>query len=392
MCNPFVGRSCFKLKGVSRRAMSVVVSTTLAVSGMVFSSLMAAGISTDSSAKHYVLKLALDEFSILNVSEMDGLLKYGGSGDFQLKMAKEGDNVVWIVTIDNPRLMELLGIFLGERTIRLVQNIDAKNLDPNQKIALEAIKSLSQKLELAQKNPLWDSLKLSGTVLQQGTNWMLQTEDQLFKLTGDKLAEVKCLSGRAIVADGFVKNPGEFDVSHIVEKRENTLEIFVMSFCPFGQRAEAKLLAFLAQTNANHKPCLDIHYIFYKHQRDGNEIFSSMHGEDEVVEDLVQMAIRDQYPQLFQPYLQLRTGSGRTPWKKLVEQLGIGPADEGAIADIITTQRDQMIRAEYEYASGRYEITDGSPSYVWESERVPDLKNIAIFKGLEAVSVETCSN
>ena len=59
---------------------------------------------------------------------------------------------------------------------------------------------------------------------------------------------------------------------------------------------------------------------------------------------------------------------------------------------LITTQREQLIRSEYDYAAGRYESTDGSPSYVWESERVPDLKKIAAFKGLDEINVETCSH
>ncbi len=141
------------------------------------------------SKPKFVLSLNLNEFSILNVSEMDGLLKYGGSGDFQLKMAKVESNVVWNVTIDSPRLMELLGIFVGERTMKLVQTIDPNNLDPNQKIALDAIKSLTQKLEYARTHPLWDSIKLSGAVVQQGTNWLLQTKDDSFKITGDRLAD-----------------------------------------------------------------------------------------------------------------------------------------------------------------------------------------------------------
>src|ERR1039457_6950635 len=152
----------------------------------------------DQPFPHHVLKLTLNEFSILNVSEMDGLLKYGGSGDFKLSMAKEGSNVVWNVTVENPRLMELLGIFVGEKTMKLVQSLDPNNLDPNQKLALEAIKSLSQKLEYAQNNPVWDSVKLPGMVVQQGTNWMFQTKDDTFKLVGVKLADIGTRNGKPI--------------------------------------------------------------------------------------------------------------------------------------------------------------------------------------------------
>jgi len=226
-----------------------------------------------STNSHHVMKLTLNEFSVLNVSEMDGLLKYGGSGDFQLKMAKEGSNVVWNVTVDSPRLMELLGVFVGEKTIKLVQSLDPSNIDPNQKMALEAIKSLSQKLEEAQKNPFWDSITQSGTVLQEGTNWVLQAKDDKFNLLGDKLAELKTRCGRQVVAEGFVKAPGQFEVARFKDKKQNTLELFVMSFCPFGQRAETLLFDYLGRTNLASKPQIEIHYIFYKQNKNGEDFF-----------------------------------------------------------------------------------------------------------------------
>jgi hypothetical protein len=339
---------------------------------------------------HYLLRLSLNEFSILNASEVDGLLKYGGSGDFQVTMAKEGNDVTWTVTINNPRLMELLGIFVGEKTVKLVQELNPNSIDPSEKVALEAIKSLTQKMEYAQKNPIWDSIKLSGRVVQQGTNWVLQSEDDTFKLVGGKLEELKSMNVKPVVADGFVKVPGQFEVTGFLKKKENTLELFVMSFCPFGQKAEAKLLAFIDSTNAVAKPIIEVHYIFYKRQMDGKDVFVTLHGEDEMVEDLVQMTIRDHYPQIFQIYLRLRATNDGTPWRQLAENLGLRPSDEAEIEKLITTRRDEMIRNEYNYAV-QYGITDGSPSYVWESEQVSNLNKIKEFAGLDTFKVETCS-
>lgn len=342
---------------------------------------------------HWKLALSLNEFSILNVSEMDGLLKYGGSGDFNLSMAREQSNVVWNVTIDNPRLMELLNIFVGEKTIKLVQTLDPNNLDPNQKIALDAIKSLTQKLEYAREHPVWDSIRMSGTVVQEGTNWMLQTEDNSFRISGIKLEEVKSRSGKSIVADGLVKVPGEFEVSGFLDRQDNTLELFVMGLCPFGQKAEASLLTFLASTNNIAKPRLDVHYIFYKQQKDGKDVFTSLHGDAEVTEDLVQIAIRDHFPPaIFVKYLLLRAKSADSDWKQLAEQAGLTKSNVSSVDATIASDRDSLIRAEYDYTSSRYGITDGSPSYVWQSEKVADLKKIPAFKGLDAFTVETCSN
>jgi len=341
----------------------------------------------------YVLRLNLNEFSILNVSEMDGLLKYGGSGNFNLNMAREGTNeVVWTVTIDNPRLMELLGIFVGERTVKLVQTIDPNNLEPNQKIALDAIKSLSQKLEYAQKHPVWDSLKLSGAVVQQGTNWLLQTKDGSFKLTGEKLDEIKSRgNGKTIVAEGFIKQPGQFELIRFLDKKTNTLELFVMSHCPFGQRAETDIYNFLERTNTSPKPKLEIRYLFYQQKKDGKDVFNSLHGEEEITENLVQMVIRDKFPGILKSYIHLRAASGKLPWGNLAEQSGLARESIVEIEGIITSQREALIQKEYDYVAGQHEITDGSPSYVWESEKVTDLNKIEAFRGMSATPQQACS-
>jgi hypothetical protein len=345
----------------------------------------------NASKPHFLLRVNLNEFSVLNVAEMDGVLKYGGSGDFKLNMAKEESNVVWNVTVDNPRIMELLGIFVGEKTMKLIQSLDPNKIDANQKIALQAIKSLSLKLEEAQKNPLWDSIKLSGTVSQDGTNWVLQSKEDKFKLVGDKLAELESRSGRPVVADGFVKTPGQFEVTRFKDQKTNTLELFGMSFCPFGQRAEMTLFDFLDGTNVSARPNLEIHYIFYKHDKDGKEVFSSLHGESEILEDLVQITIRDNYAEILPSYLRLRASERDAAWPKLAERLGLSQEQIAQIKESIVSNRDWMIRQEYDYVAGQCEIKDGSPSYLWESEKVADLRKVEAFKGI-AARQDSCSN
>jgi hypothetical protein len=188
-----------------------------------------------------------------------------------------------------------------------------------------------------------------------------------------------------------VKIPGQLDVTRVIGKRHNSLELFVMSLCPFGQKAEKSLFAFLASTNASPNLHLDVHYIFYSQQKDGKQVFTSLHGEEEVMEDLVQMTLRDHYPALFRPYLELRTSSGGASWEKLLEQLTSDPL-KAEIEKLIANHREQMILSEYSYAVGRYDITDGSPSYVWEGERVKDLRALEEFMGLSGATPEECSH
>jgi hypothetical protein len=339
----------------------------------------------------YALYLNLHEFSVLNAAEVEGLHKYGGSADFKVRMAIEGTNIVWSVTTDNARQIEVWGIYVGEKAVNLIRDMSLQEVDANSRIAMQAIASLGQKLEFAQKNPIWSGVKVAGFVGQQGTNWTIQTADGPLRVTGTNVSAVSSWAGRNVVADGFVKVPGQFEPTRVIEQRTNTLELFVMSQCPFGQRAETKLYSFLESTNLTQKPKLEVRYIFYKQQKDGKDIFTSLHGEEEITENLAQMVLRDRYGPLFEHYVRQRATSGNVPWRKLLEQVGAGKPVLDEIQNAITTQRDALIQAEYNYVTGQYGITDGSPSYVWESERVTDLTKVDRFKALKDFTGEACN-
>ena len=85
-------------------------------------------------------------------------------------------------------------------------------------------------------------------------------------------------------------------------------------------------------------------------------------------------------------YLRLRAGGGHAPWRKLAEQAGLTAENLAAIETAITGEREALIRREYDYATGRHDIRDGSPTFVWESERLADLKKIEVFKDIESAS------
>lgn len=339
---------------------------------------------------HYLIQLNLNEFLFLSLAEVDGLMNYGGSGDFQIKLARVGSEVVWSVTINDPRFLDLLGIFVGERTMKVVQGLDPNKIDPNDKSALMAIKTLSKKLELARKNPIWTPVTVSGIVVQEGSDWMFQSKQGNFRVTGDKLEQLKSSAGKAIVANGFIKIPGQLEITHFLEKRENALEIFVMGLCPFAQQAETAIYDYLAQTNVQRKVNLELHYILYKQERDGKEVFGSLHGEEEVTEDLVQIVLRDRFPSFLEPYVRLRANSGKVPWRKVAEDAGVPSDTIAAIELAITSERNSLLQREYDYVFGQQQITDYSPTYVWESERVSDIKQVEVFKGLDTSGHGQC--
>ena len=327
---------------------------------------------------------------LLNLSELDGLQKYGGSAEFQLKLAKTNNEVMWTITTSNLRLLEMMGIFTGERTIKLVQTIDPSQLDESQKLALRSIKSLTEKLEHAQKNPVFDSVNLSGPIVGRGADCLLETSQGSYKITGEHLQELRSWPGRKVIADGYLRAPGQFQVTHFIEKLDNTLELFVMSLCPFAQGAEMALYDLLAKTNGPDGPKVEIHYIFSRQSRDGKEVFTSLHGEPEVAENLVQMVIRDRFPSRLAPYLRLRVTQGNEPWRKLAAEAGLSGKEIEEVATVITNERDALLLKEYQYAFHRFGAVDRSPTYFWESRRVPDIHLVDAFKNLEITSRDTC--
>lgn len=344
------------------------------------------------TAPNYVLRLDLNEFSILNVSAMDDLTKYGGSVDLALTMNHDGNRIAWTVTLTNAVLLDALNIHVAQKAVKLIQSLDPLNLDTNSRIALLAIKSLTEKMDYARRNPEWDLVSLPGYVTQNQTNWVLNSEHGLFQLVGANLDALKWSNGTGIIASGYVKVPGQLEMVRFLEKKSHTLELFVMSHCPFGQRAGIALLDFLDKMTNTVKPTLQVRYIFYQNRAGDKEIFTALHGEDEVRENLAQIILRDHYPQVFPVYLRQRSRCVHQPFEQVAVQAGLAVSDIAAIEQTITRERETLIQREYDYAVGKHGILDGSPTYVWEGVKVADLRTVEAFKSLPDTPNGRCAD
>jgi len=341
----------------------------------------------------YELKLNLNEFSILNNAIVAGLNKYGGDAEFKLKMAKEENEIFWTLMLANTRAIEVLGYYLAEKSADLIRIINFDNLDANGKIALNTIKSLSAKVEYAQSNPVWDLVRISGSIVEDSSKWFIAGEQGKLQITGNKLAELQAAKGKTIIARGYVKVQDQIEVVRFAEKKANTLELFVMSQCPFGKNAEVSLINYLQNRSGKNQPQLDIRYIFYTNEQNGKKTFASLHGEEEIMENLVQMVIRDKYPQFFHRYL-LKRADDHYPWEKTAKVIGMKDDEIKAIGQILATGREALIQKEYNYVVETYGQVEASPTYVWEGERVTDIRQVDAFKDLALASASpaSCSN
>ena len=120
------------------------------------------------------------------------------------------------------------------------------------------------------------------------------------------------------------------------------VELFVMSYCPFGTAAEKELLPFLKKYGET----IDFKLRFIASEKEKSEgkaagelQFTSLHGETEVIEDLRQMVIAELYPERFFDYLLCRADHLKEAWTKCAQKVGL---DIGRIAREIETEQTKQ--------------------------------------------------
>ena len=145
-------------------------------------------------------------------------------------------------------------------------------------------------------------------------------------------------------------------------KVENTLELFVMAYCPYGTQAENALLE--AQKNgalpAGFK--LEIHYIGdFDKKENGAYDFRSLHGQAEWEEDLRQLIIAKDFPDKFYAYLLERNkGIPAASWEDAATKAGISPKK---VSDAFEDGKKMLAD---DFARSTALSIGTSPSFMWE--------------------------
>ncbi len=334
----------------------------------------------------YELVLNTNELTMLSESVSDGLNKYGGSTDFELNAAKSSRGTLWKVTIRNPKLPDVLKYWISEKSLEVVKAVNPDKLSPDDKTALKAVKSLADKTDAARNNPIRDEIKISGTITVENSNLFIRGTGFQYLVTGKYTDAIKKIKDKPVIMRGVVKVKDQIEATHVLVRKENTLELFAMSLCPFAQKAENSIISFTDTLPDAQKPAVSIRYIFdFK-----NNKFGSMRGEPEVMENLVQMVIRDDFGEYFHPYLLKRNKDEKTPWQELAKGIGISDETVQSIEGKIAKERKKLIQTEYNYAVRTYGTISRSPTYVWESEIIPDMRKTEIFKNLEFSAEGKC--
>ncbi len=175
----------------------------------------------------------------------------------------------------------------------------------------------------------------------------------------------------------------------IPKKKKPTVELFVMSLCPYGIKAEKKILPVIK--SFGDKVDFKIKFIVDVKGSAINEV-DSLHGNDEVKEDVRQASIMKYYPDKFQSYIEkidanscvISCGAVKLEdyWKKTAKKLGMNVQK---IESFAYGQEGLNLLKENETDVKKYAVT-GSLTLV-----INGVKSSAVSRGAGALEQAICS-
>lgn len=320
-------------------------------------------------APRYELQLSIAELSFLQSSAVNGVGRYGGDADYELRFAKVGEEVQAELRMESKLLIDVWTYWVKEQMADSLAAVDLARLAPADRLALETGKSVYRKLASSKEDPRYDTLSLRGRLETDGPSTFLVSDLERLRIEGRAAEDAARLAGREALVQGSIRELDVLTADSLREVHVNTLDLFVMSHCPFGRQAVHSVVEELLQLPAGKRPALRLRYIFYEQKDEqGNASFTALHGEPEIVENLVQMVLQEQYPEeVFLRYLLERAGSA-SDWRELATKVGLSAEDLEVVDYRIVAEREALIRREHESATKTFGIHDGSPVYVWEGE------------------------
>ena len=155
--------------------------------------------------------------------------------------------------------------------------------------------------------------------------------------------EVAALHTKDVDHSRAPMNLEELLASRIARMGKPTLELFVMSYCPFGVQAEEKIIPIVKELGEQ----IDFKLRFIAQEKaepSAHDItpFTSLHGYPEVAENIRQLLIAQEYPDRYLDYILCRGKKLEKSWEDCAEKLGIDVARIQALYDAPETE--QLLR------------------------------------------------
>ena len=135
-------------------------------------------------------------------------------------------------------------------------------------------------------------------------------------------AEVVALHTKDVDHSRSPMNLEELLTSRVSRMGKPTLELFVMSYCPFGVQAEEKLIPIVKKFGDT----IDFKLQFIAQEKEAPSPqdvtpFTSLHGYPEVAENIRQLLIAQEYPDKYLDYLLCRAKKLNESWEACARKL-----------------------------------------------------------------------
>lgn len=138
-------------------------------------------------------------------------------------------------------------------------------------------------------------------------------------------------------------NLEELLTSRVARMGKPTLELFVMSHCPYGVQAEEKIIPIVKKFG----DAIDFKLQFIAHEKmapasQNISPFTSLHGYPEIAENIRQLLIAQEYPDRYLDYILCRGKKLDKSWEDCARKLGIDVAKIQALFD--APEAEQLFR------------------------------------------------
>ena len=156
-------------------------------------------------------------------------------------------------------------------------------------------------------------------------------------------AEVVALHTKDVDHSRQPMNLEELLTSRTERMGKPTVELFVMSYCPYGVQAEEKIIPIVKKFGDK----IDFQLQFIAQEKEAPSAqdimpFTSLHGYPEVAENIRQLLIAQEYPDRYLDYILCRGKKLDKSWEDCAQKLGINVVKIQALFD--TPEAQQLFR------------------------------------------------
>lgn len=351
----------------------------------------------DAVQASFTIELSNEEYSLLHAAIFSGVKHYGGDASFAMRLARQGESLSWALTIENLLLIDAMRLWTAEKSVELLKIVNLEAMTDTERSAVKTMQSLNIKIAQSLANPIWPTMTVTDVCEQDGPDYFVGHGPRRHRLVGPRAQAAQAVVGNDVIVNGTAQPDRTLVVNWLRPVRQETLEVVVTSHCVHGL---ALLRAVYAAMQASSEGPPEVHvvprYLFFRttsdqssQQQPGQPVpptWTSIHGQAEVDENLLQMVIRDLFPENFKQYFLSRAENADTAWVEAAKRAGLSDSDVQHVIQKIASERDSMIEAEFEYVSNTLQTTDGSPTIFWESQRIDHIAQVPAFRRLEVGS------